>query len=194
MKCVNIVRKTVGWRHVPYMFSVGFCRHFSKIFCVIFPPHWTHHLFTLDVAVMWPFQAKCTVTQNDWIWQILGKKRSGIHDLTNIIACAISVLFITRNVLVVFENPGIWPFVRNVCIDENFKVAPVICGGNNEPCILTTRSVDLKTPKGLHSPGLSRSGGRLKKKIMNTVSDTWAVTYSGCWWQEQTKWNSQSQT
>jgi hypothetical protein len=37
------------------------------------------------------------------------------------------------NVLVVFENPGIWPFVRNACIDENSKAAPVVCGGNNEP-------------------------------------------------------------
>ena len=131
------------------MFSVGFCHHFSKIFRVIFLLHWTHHLFTLDVAVMWPFQAKYTVTQNDWMMTNPEKKR-GVHDLTNIISCASSVSFIMRNVLVGFENPDIWPFVRNTCIDENFKASSVVCGGNNEPCVLTARSVGLETSKLLH--------------------------------------------
>ena len=55
-----------------------------------------------------------------------------------------------RNVLVGFENPGIWPFVRNTCIDENFKESSIVCGGNNEPCVLTARSVGLETSKLLH--------------------------------------------
>jgi len=55
-----------------------------------------------------------------------------------------------RNVLVGFENPSIWPFVRNACIDDNFKAAPDVCGGNNEPCFLTAWSVGLETFKVLH--------------------------------------------
>jgi hypothetical protein len=35
----------------------------------------------------------------------------------------------------VFENPCIWPFVRNACMHGNIKAAPVVCGGNNEPCV-----------------------------------------------------------
>jgi hypothetical protein len=92
------------------------------------------------------FEAKYTVTQNDWMMtNPEKKKRSGIHDLTNIIACASSVSFIMRNVLVWSENSGIWPFSRNTFIDEDFKAAPVVCGGNNERCVLTARSVGLET-------------------------------------------------
>ena len=80
------------------------------------------------------------------------EKKSSVLDLTNIITCASSVSFIMRNVLVGFENPVIWPFVRNACIDENFKVAAVVCGGNNEPCVLTTRSVGLEISKDCTRP------------------------------------------
>ena len=37
-----------------YMVAVGLFSHFSKIFLVIFPPHCTHHLQSLDVAGMEP--------------------------------------------------------------------------------------------------------------------------------------------
>jgi len=71
------------------------------------------------------------------------KKISGVHDLTNIISCAISVSFIVRNVY--FGSEKFWYLVN--CIGEDFKAALVVCGGNNEPCFLKTRSVGLETSK-----------------------------------------------
>jgi len=45
------------------------------------------------------------------------------------------------------KNSGIWPFVRNAFMDEDFKAASVLCGGKNEHCFLTARSVGLETSK-----------------------------------------------
>jgi hypothetical protein len=125
---------------------------------------------------------------DDKSWQ----KKSGNHDLTNIIACASSVSFIMRNVLVGFENPGIWPFVRNAYIDEQFYSGT--CCMRWRYWILRSNS----TVSGLANiasaaPCLSRSGGRLEGKIKNSNTFTREITYWGYWWQEKTTWNSQFQ-
>jgi hypothetical protein len=42
---------------------------------------------------------------------------------------------------------------------EDFKAASVVCGGNNEPSVLTARSV------GLTTPSLPQVGSSLEKKV-----------------------------
>jgi hypothetical protein len=37
-----------------------------------------------------------------------------------------------KNILAKFENSGVSPFARNAFSDEDFKVASIVCGGNNE--------------------------------------------------------------
>jgi hypothetical protein len=45
----------------------------------------------------------------------------------------------------VFENSSIWPFSRNAFSDEGFTAASVVCGGFNEPSVLTLQSVGWMT-------------------------------------------------
>ena len=73
---------------------------------------------------MRPLTAKYAVTQNDWMMD-----------------SAHPVSFIMKNILAGFENSGLWSFSRNTFSYEDFKAAPAVCGGNNEPSVLTPRSV-----------------------------------------------------
>lgn len=50
-----------------------------------------------------------------------------------------------------FENSGIWTFSRNTFGDKDFKVVSVVCGGSNEPSVLTPR------PGGLITRIISRA-------------------------------------
>jgi hypothetical protein len=54
------------------VFSVGFVLHFGKMFLVTSPPHCTHHIQSLDIAVMGPFKTKYVyaVAQNDWMMMV----------------------------------------------------------------------------------------------------------------------------
>lgn len=109
-----------------YVFSVGFLPHFSKIF-VTSPPHCTHHIQSLDIAVMGPFKTKYAVAQNDWMMvNTEEKKKISIHDLTSVIASAYPVSFLMKNISVGFQNFGVWQFSRNAFSDENFKVVGVM--------------------------------------------------------------------
>jgi hypothetical protein len=56
------------------VFSVGFLLHFSKIFLITSPPHCTHYIQSLDIAVMGPFKTKYAVAQNDWMMVNTEKK------------------------------------------------------------------------------------------------------------------------
>ena len=73
---------------------------------------------------MRPLTAKHAVTQND-----------------RMMASAHPVSFIMKNILAGFENSGLWSF-SNTFSYEDFKAAPVGCGGNNEPSVLIARSVE----------------------------------------------------
>jgi hypothetical protein len=91
---------------------------------------------------MGPFKTKYAVVQNNWMVVNPGKKIS-IHDLTGIIASAYPVSFFMKNISAQFQNTGVWPFSRYAVSDENFQVASVVCGGSNEPSVLTAWFVGL---------------------------------------------------
>jgi len=109
---VNVVSERAGYSFVACMFSAGFFPHFIKIFRAAFPPHWTNHLQPLDVTVMRLLTAKHAVTQNDWM----------------IFWAALKIL-----AFVLFQEI--------LLVNEVFKAASVVCGGNNEPSVLIARSV-----------------------------------------------------
>lgn len=123
-------------------FLLGFFQNCSKIFLITSPPHCKNHIQSLDIAVMGPFKTKYAVVQNNWMVVNPGKKIS-IHDLTSIIASAYPVSFLMKNISARFQNTGVWPFSRYAVSDENFQVASVVCGGSNEPSVLTAWFVGL---------------------------------------------------
>jgi hypothetical protein len=70
---------------------------------VTFPPHYTHRLQPLHVAVMGPFKSKYAVAQNHWMVGNSGRTIA-IHDLTSIVATAYPVSFTVKNILAGFEK------------------------------------------------------------------------------------------
>lgn len=89
---------------------------------VTFPPHCTHRLQPLDVAVMGPFKGKLSVAQNDWLTSNPGKTLT-IHDLAGLANIAYSTAFSIKNITSGFSKPGIWLFSRNAFTDEDFEAA-----------------------------------------------------------------------
>ena len=68
------------------------------------------------------------------------EKKICIHHFTSIIASAHSLSFLMKSTLAGFQNSGMWPFSINDFGDEDFQVATVVCGGSNEPSIVTAQS------------------------------------------------------
>lgn len=89
---------------------------------VTFPPHCTHRLQPLDVAVMGPFKSKLMIAQNDWLTCHPGKTIT-IHDLAALANTAFTASFTIKNILSGFSKPGIWPFNRNAFSDDDFEQA-----------------------------------------------------------------------
>jgi hypothetical protein len=48
-----------------------------------------------------------------------------------------------KNTLAGIKNSDIWPFSINASSDEDFEAASIVCGGSNEPSVLTVWSVGL---------------------------------------------------
>jgi hypothetical protein len=63
------------------------------------------------------------------------------------------------NILAGFENSGIWPFSRSAFSNKDFKAASVVCGGSNEPSVLTVWSV------GLTTSSVAQVGSSLEMKV-----------------------------
>ena len=89
-----------------------------------FPPHCTHRMQPLDVAVNGPFKQKQSITQNDWLVRNPGKTII-IHDLVGIVTPAYTTTYIARNIVAGFSTPGIYPFSRLAFCNDNFQSAEV---------------------------------------------------------------------
>ncbi|XP_055918583.1 uncharacterized protein LOC129950684 [Eupeodes corollae] len=103
--------------------AINFCREHG-IVLVTFPPHCTHRLQPLDVAILGPFKHKLSVAQNDWLLNNPAKTIR-IHDLPGIANTAYIAAFTPKNIVSGFAKPGIYPFSRNAFTDEDFECAEV---------------------------------------------------------------------
>ncbi|CAG4932395.1 unnamed protein product [Colias eurytheme] len=103
--------------------AINFARE-NGITLLTFPPHCTHKLQPLDVAVNSSFKAKIAVAQNDWLLNHPGKTIT-IHDLPGIITPAYNASHTINNITSGFSAPGIYPFSRNKFTDDDFECAEV---------------------------------------------------------------------
>ncbi|XP_047142830.1 uncharacterized protein LOC124817082 [Hydra vulgaris] len=89
-----------------------------------FPPHCTHRMQPLVVAVNGPLKQKLSISQNDWLVRNLGKTITK-HDLVGIVTPAYNTTYIARNIVADFSTPGIYPFLRLALCNDNFQSAEV---------------------------------------------------------------------
>ena len=122
--------------------AINFCRE-NGIELLTFPPHCTHRMQPLDVAVIGPFKTALAVKQNEWMINHPGQPIT-IHHLTRIAKDAFDLTFTRKNILSGFQKPGIWPFSTTAFNDSDFEQSAVTdrCDPTEEvigPCNSTNR-------------------------------------------------------
>ena len=111
--------------------TINYCCENGMV-VLTFPPHCTHRMQPLDVAVNGPFKQKLSISQNDWLVRNPGKTIT-INDLIDIVTPAYTTTYIAKNIVAGFSTPGIYSFSRLAFCNDNFQSAEV----TNRPLIET---------------------------------------------------------
>lgn len=105
-----------------------------------FPPHTSHKLQPLDVAVFGPFKCKLKVAFNDWHINHPGKALS-IYEIPPLAKLAYFESFTVKNITSAFTKPGIWPFNKLAFSDDDFAPCDVYINKQSQD---NTTDVDLE--------------------------------------------------
>jgi DDE superfamily endonuclease len=114
----------------------------NGIVMLSFPPHTSHRLQPLDVAVYGPFKRSYASAQNDLLAEKSGKSLSvfilifsyilyisgspiTIYDVPKLAKIAYAAAFTDRNILAAFEKPGIVPLNSQVFGEDDFALSYV---------------------------------------------------------------------
>lgn len=98
--------------------TILFCRE-NGIILLTFPPHTSHRLQPLDVAIYGPFKNHCKLAFNKWISENPGKSIT-IYEIAKLTAPAYDEAFSRKNIVAGFKKTGIFPFNRSSFKDEDF--------------------------------------------------------------------------
>lgn len=101
----------------------------NGIIVVTFPPHTSHRLQPLDIAVFGPFKAKLKTAFNNWHMMNPGKT-VGIYNIPKLVRLAYYESFTAKNIISGFTKPGIWPFNEMAFSDDDFVPINVYISGN----------------------------------------------------------------
>lgn len=103
--------------------TILYCRENGIIF-VTFPPHCTHRLQPLDVALYGPFKTYLKQAFNDWLINHPGKRVS-IYEIAELTEKAYQKAFTLANICSGFRKTGIVPFDRGIFKEDDFAAASV---------------------------------------------------------------------
>lgn len=98
--------------------TIIYCRE-NGIILLTFPPHTSHRLQPLDVAVFAPFKSYCKNAFNKWISENPGKTIN-IYEIAKLSAVAFDESFSRKNILSGFKKTGISPLDRSVFKEDDF--------------------------------------------------------------------------
>jgi hypothetical protein len=114
-----------------------------------FPPHCTHRLQPLDIAVYSPFKKAFFSACNSWHLSNPGRTLT-IYNLAELANTAFSVSFTPNNIKSAFAAPGIYPLNRYAFTDEDLACSSV-----------TDRPDPSSTPSTSSAPSSSTSAEQL---------------------------------
>lgn len=84
-----------------------------------FPPHCSHKLQPLDVAVYGPFKKYLSSAQDAWMRNNAGKTMT-IYDIPGIVRTALPLALTPNNIMSGFERTGIFPYNQNKFSEADF--------------------------------------------------------------------------
>lgn len=100
----------------------------NGVHMLTFPPHCSHRLQPLDVAVYGPFKAAYNVAMNNWMINNPAKTVS-IYEVAEISGIAFNAMS-RKNILSGFAKTGIQPFNPQIFTDDDFLMSAV----TDRPC------------------------------------------------------------
>lgn len=126
--------------------TIIYCKE-NGIVLLTFPPHTSHRLQPLDVAVFAPFKAACKSSFNRWISSNPGKSVT-IYNIAHLSCAPFDEAFSRKNIMSGFKKTGIEPFNRAVFTTDDFAPSSV----TDHP----QRNTDTYTPESAALPSGSR--------------------------------------
>lgn len=96
----------------------------NNVILLTFPPHCSHKLQPLDVAIYGPFKRFIKVAQDEWMLTHPGQTMT-IYNLAPIVQKAFLSAFTPKNILSGFSATGIFPPNRNVFSSDDFLTSYV---------------------------------------------------------------------
>lgn len=99
--------------------ALCFCKE-NGIVVLSFPPHCSHRLQPLDVAVYGPFKAMLKSAFNNHMATHPGKQIT-IYDIPHLSKQPFLLTFIPKNITKAFESTGLWPLNEHIFTEADFK-------------------------------------------------------------------------
>ncbi|XP_072400686.1 uncharacterized protein [Diabrotica undecimpunctata] len=111
----------------------------SGITLLSFPPHCSHKLQPLDVAVYGSYKAALRVAMGDWLQNHPGRPIQ-IYDVAQLCGIAFPVAFTMKNITSGFRSAGLWPINRLVFTDEDYEAAETTDRNQEPPTAMNPRN------------------------------------------------------
>ena len=135
--------------------SLDFCKR-SGVVLLTFPPHCSHRLQPLDVAVYGPFKQFYSQSANAWMNNNPGRPMV-IHDVAEVVGMAYPLAFTPKNITAAFRSTGIFPYNPNIFTDEDFMSSYV----TDRPLVATqAKPIDGAGGSGAQGDGAGGSGAQ----------------------------------
>lgn len=103
--------------------AINFCRK-NGIVMLSIPTHTSHKIQPLDVGVYGHFKNYCASAFNDWMTINPGKPVT-IYQIACLTKKAFQLAFSQKNIVSLFEKPGLWPLHRLAFKEEDFTASYV---------------------------------------------------------------------
>ncbi|XP_044757612.1 MFS-type transporter clz9-like [Coccinella septempunctata] len=118
------------------------------IIILTLPPHCSHRMQPLDVAVYGPFKSRYKQAMNNWLTSKPGKTVT-IYEVAEFVNPAFSESFTISNICKSFKKTGIYPFNTNIFTDEDYLPSSIT--ERPDPTSIINREI----------PAISQSKGNL---------------------------------
>ncbi|XP_023019368.2 uncharacterized protein [Leptinotarsa decemlineata] len=125
----------------------------NNIIILTLPPHCSHRMQPLDVAVYGPFKPRYKVALNNWLLSNPGKTVS-LYEVAGFVNVAYSESFSIKNICKSFLKTRIYPFDSSIFTEDDFLASSVTDRQN--PCNKEIQEQDIQDKK---SNDLSEVGG-----------------------------------
>lgn len=127
---------------------IDFARE-NNIIILTLPPHCSHRMQPLDVAVYGPFKARYKVALNNWLVSNPGKTVS-LYEVAGFVNVAYSESFSIHNICKSFLKTGLYPFNSSIFTENDFLASSVTDRQN--PCNKETQEQDIQDKKSSDLP------------------------------------------